>query len=347
MVAPFEESVPPIKYGGTELVVYNLVSELVKLGHEVTLFASGDSKVDCRLIPIFPQAIRTLEPYISDMKARDAAKYLGISKILKGLQDGDFDIIHNHIGWRFLLFYSLIHTPMVTTLHGPMDLAYQRVGFSADPNFSFISISDNQRKAFPTLSYIKTVYNGIDLTLFPFRANDPPQSEYGEYLFMLGRMSHEKGVKEAIQVAKATDKKLVIAAKIDAVDQKYWEEVKPMVDDKEIIYIGEIGFDKKTELLKNAYALLAPIQWEEPFGLNVIESMACGTPVLGMARGSFPELITHGKDGFLAHTVEEMVDQIPKVSSIDRRECRKTVETRFSRGIMARGYEDAYKKIIG
>jgi glycosyltransferase involved in cell wall biosynthesis len=347
MVAPFEETVPPTKYGGTELVVSHIVTVLTKLGHDVTLFASGDSKPACKLISIVPQAIRTQEPYISDMKAREAVKYLGISKIINVIQHDGYDIVHNHIGWRFLLFNELINKPIVTTLHGPMDLAYQRVGFNAKSGLPFVSISDNQRRAYPSLNYVKTVYNGIEIELFPFRGNSESITNgLGEYLFILGRMSPEKGVKEAIEVAKKSGKKLIIAAKVDAVDTKYYEEVKPMIDGQQIVFIGEVGFDQKTELLKNAYALLAPIQWEEPFGLNVVESMACGTPVLGMKRGSFPELITPGLDGFLATSVEEMAAQVGEVGKIDRADCRKTVETRFTREIMAQGYLEVYNKII-
>ena len=347
MVAPFEEAVPPLKYGGTELVVYNIVTELVALGHEVTVFGSGDSKVPCRLVPVFPQAVRTIEPYVSDMKAREAVKYLGIAKVVKALSAEPFDIVHNHIGWRFLLYHELIGQPVVTTLHGPMHLAYQRVGYDASPGLPFVSISDNQRKAYPSLNYVRTVYNGIDTSLFQLRGDtEPVSNNRGQYLFLLGRMSPEKGVKEAIDVAKSAGMKLIIAAKVDSVDLKYYEEVKPMIDGTHIEFIGEINFAEKVDLIKNAYALLAPIQWEEPFGLNLIEAMACGTPVLGMSRGSFPEIIENGRNGYLSSSVGEMSKQVADVAKISRNRCRAAVEERFTKAVMARGYLEVYNQIL-
>jgi glycosyltransferase involved in cell wall biosynthesis len=347
MVAPFEEAVPPYRYGGTELVVYNLVTTLVSLGHEVTVFGSGDSQVPCRLIPIFPQAIRTIEPYMSDLKAREAAKFLGISKIVSILQKEYFDIVHNHIGWRFLLSHALVSHPMITTLHGPMSMAYEKVGYEADSEASFVSISDNQRNAIPTLSYVKTVYNGIDASLFPFRGNTTKTlSNRGEYVVFLGRMSPEKGVMEAIEVARRTKKKLVIATKIDIVDQEYAQKVQSSMKGADVELLDEIDIGEKARLLGDATAMLAPIQWEEPFGLNVVESMACGTPVLGMARGSFPELITPGTNGFLAHTVDEMVADVARVSLLDRDACRQTVLARFTKERMTDAYIEAYQTVL-
>ena len=340
MLAPFEEPIPPTKYGGTELVIYNLITELVKMGHDVTLFATGDADVPCHVEAIFPHAIRTIAPFDTDAKARESIKWVGIGKVLKKLGDGSFDIIHNHNGWRFLSVSQSVRQPIVTTLHGPMNQVYQQVVFSSSKDFSFISISDNQRLAFPDLHYVATVYNGIDAVKFPF--SDKP----GTYFCLLGRFSPEKGVREAIAIAKKAGMLLKIAAKIDLVDKAFYESVKPEIDGKQIQFIGEIGFEEKTDLLKNAYALLAPIQWEEPFGLNVVEAMACGTPVIGTKRGSFPELITHGKNGFLGTTVEELASFIPHISSIKREDCRKTVEERFTSARMARGYEDAYREVL-
>lgn len=342
MVAPFEESVPPAKYGGTEVVVYNLITELIKQGHDVTLFATGDSKVPCRVVPIFPQSLRSLSPFDTDLKSREAAKFLGIGKVLEVLQKEQFDIVHNHIGWRLLLFYEHIHQPLVTTLHGPMSIGYQHIGFTASPSLEFISISNNQRKDFPTLDYVATVYNGIDLNHYQFQ-----RGSSDNYLLFLGRFSPEKGAREAIEIAKESGKKLLMAVKIDQVDKKYFEECRPLIDGKQIQLLGEMSMAEKVKYLQNAMALLAPIQWEEPFGLNVVESMACGTPVIGTSRGSFPELITHGKDGFLAKSVGDMVDFVKRINTVDRRECRKTVEERFTKEIMASKYIEVYKKIIG
>jgi len=340
LLAPFEEPVPPKKYGGTELIVFNLITELVKMGHDVTLFATGDAEVPCRVEAIFPRSIRTIAPYDTDQKAREAVKWVGIGRIIEKLQKEKFDIVHNHIGWRLLALGNLIKQPLVTTLHGPMHLTYQHVGFTASPDFQFVSISDNQRKAFPDLHYTATVYNGIEVEKFPF------SDKAGDYLCLLGRFSPEKGVKEAIAIARSVGMTLKIAAKIDLVDQPFYESVKPEIDGTHIQFMGELGFDEKTELLKNAYALLAPIQWEEPFGLNVVEAMACGTPVVGTKRGSFPELITHGKNGFLGTTVEELASFVSQIPTIERAYCRKTVEERFTTKIMAEGYLRVYAQVI-
>ncbi|HCM82021.1 TPA: glycosyl transferase [Patescibacteria group bacterium] len=340
MLAPFEEPVPPKKYGGTELVIYNLITELVKMGHDVTLFGTGDAEVPCRLEAIFPASIRTLPPFDTDQKAREAVKWVGIGNVLRKLANEPFDIIHNHNGWRFLSVSSCVRRPIVTTLHGPMDQVYQQVVFSSSPDFAFISISDNQRVAYPTLQYVQTVYNGIDVSKFPF------SEKAGGYLCLLGRFSPEKGVKEAIKIARMTGMPLKIAAKIDFVDRQFYESVKPEIDGRQIQFVGEISFEEKTDLLKNAYALLAPIQWEEPFGLNVIESMACGTPVVGTKRGSFPELIEQGKTGFLGTTAEELASFVSHIPMIKRLDCRKAVEERFTSTIMAEGYLQAYQRVL-
>jgi glycosyltransferase involved in cell wall biosynthesis len=340
VLAPFEESVPPKKYGGTESVVYNLIVELVALGHDVTMFGTGDSNVPCKVVPIFPHTIRSIEPYASDMQMRDAAKFLGIGKVLAHLENEQFDIIHNNLGWRFLLFAKTFHMPLVTTLHNPISKGQEQMGFLAYPDLQFVSISDNQRKPLPELQYVKTVYNGIDLDMYPF------SETHDGYLFFLGRMSQEKGVKEAIDVAKKTNRRLLIAAKVDLVDEPYYEMVKPFIDGKQIMMLGEITGAEKTKLLQQATALVSPIQWEEPFGLVAIEAMSCGTPVLGMARGAYPEIITPGRNGFLATTVDEMITQVGQIASIDRHACRKTVEERFTRRHMAEEYVRVYEKIL-
>jgi len=340
ILAPFEERVPPKKYGGTELIVSNLITELVRMGHDVTLFGTGDSEVPCKVEAIFPNPIRSIPPYDTDPKARESIKWVGIGKLVEKLQHESFDMVHNHIGWRLLALGNLIHQPMVTTLHGPMHLAYQHVGFAASPSYQFVSISDNQRKAFPNLQYVATVYNGIEIEKFPF------SPDTGNYLFLLGRFSPEKGVKEAIEIAKITGMTLKIAAKIDLVDQPFYESLKSEIDGKQIQFIGEIGFTEKIELLKHAYALLAPIQWEEPFGLNVIEAMACGTPVIGSKRGSFPEIITHGVTGFLGSSVSELASFINEIHTIDRSVCRKAVAERFTSKTMAEGYVSVYQQVL-
>ncbi|MBI5614617.1 glycosyltransferase family 4 protein [Candidatus Gottesmanbacteria bacterium] len=340
ILAPIEETVPPTKYGGTELVVFNLITQLVKRGHDVTLYGTGDSVAPCKIVPIVEKAIRTIPPYDTDPKARETAKWIGIGKILSEVQKDEYDIVHSNIGWRMALFGKSVKAPLITTLHGPIGDPYTSAAYSAVPNLPFVSISNNQRKGLPSLNFVDTVYNGIDVSKFPFV--EKPE----EYLLFLGRFSPEKGPEIAIEVAKRTGKRLIIAAKIDQVDRAFYEKHASKIDGKQIQFVGEISFDEKVKLLGGASALLAPIQWEEPFGLNVTEAMACGTPVLGCPRGSFPEIITDGKTGFLSATVDEMVGRVADIASIDRRECRTRVETYFSIEKMADGYERVYEKVM-
>lgn len=342
LVAPFEESVPPHKYGGTEMVVANLATELDRRGHDVTLYATGDSQVPCKLVPIFPQAIRTQEKFSNDPKMREMAKFVGISRVIKELRFGGFDIVHNHIGWRFTMFSHLLPMPIITTLHGPPGEPYQKFIHEEFPKSEhYISISDNQRKSFPELPYAATVYNGIDLSQYALK-----EKEDGDYFLFLARFSPEKGAKEAIEIAKRVGKKLVIATKIDTVDKPYYESCKELIEQSQVEFVGEIGMETKIRLLQNATALLAPIQWEEPFGLFIVEAMACGTPAVAWNRGSFPEIISHGIDGFLGNSVEELAYYAEMVPSISKDVCRKKVEQLFTKERMADGYIQAYEKVI-
>jgi len=273
-ISPFEERVPPKKYGGTELIIYNITQELIKRGHKVYLIAPGDSQTKAKLLPSFPKALRTYTE-TQDMKTRDSLKFIGVGKVLEHLKNIDADIIHNHLGWRLLPFSPIIKMPIVTTLHGPLYIDYQKLIYGKFKKANYISISKNQREPFPSLNYVGNVYNGIDVSIFPF--NKKPKN----YLAFLGRMSPEKGPVEAIKIAKKAKMKLIMAAKVDIVDKEFFlNQVKPLIDGRQIKFIGEIGHKKKTELLKNAKALIAPIQWEEPFGLFLIEPMACGPPVI-------------------------------------------------------------------
>lgn len=344
LVAPFEESVPPKKYGGTEMVVANLATELHKRGHDVTLYATGDSEVPCMLVPIFPQSIRTQEKFVQDSKMREMAKYVGISRVIKELRFGGFDIVHNHIGWRFTMFSHLIPMPVITTLHGPPGEPYQKFIHEEFPTVEqYVSISENQRKSYTDLPYVANVYNGLDLADYPMPTDEKKDGEY--YLF-LARFSPEKGAKEAIEIAKRVGKKLVIAAKIDTVDKEYYESCKALLETSEVEFVGEIGMDTKIRLLQNATALLAPIQWEEPFGLFIVEAMACGVPAVAWNRGSFNEIITQGVDGFLGTSVEELAYYAGMVGSLSKQACRKKVEEKFTKEIMTDGYIAAYEKII-
>jgi len=337
-LVPFEETVPPTKYGGAELVASNLSDGLVKMGHNVTLYSVGGSHTKAKLVKIFPTALRAM--HSTDLKARESMKFMGVGKVLSLVGEGKFDIVHNHIGWRVLPFLHLIPAPVVTTLHGPLDIAYQQFVYSHYKTAPYVSISNNQRKPMK-LNFAATVYNGIRVDKFTFK--DKKQ----DYLAFLGRMSPEKGPVQAIQVAKKTKKKLIMAAKVDAVDIKFFEsQVKPHIDGKQIIFLGEVGHEGKNKLLKNAAGLLALIQWEEPFGLFMAEANACGTPVIAMARGAAPEVVADKKTGYLVHSVAEAVKMVPKLSLIKPRACRERAQKHFSVEAMVNGYYNVYQKLI-
>jgi len=339
-IAPFEEPVPPKKYGGTELVVYNLTEELVRRGHEVVLFASGDSKTSARLLPVFPKALRKTK-IGSDLKTREAYKFLGISQILSTLLKERFDIIHNHIGWRLLPFAQILQDKIITTLHGPLNIGYQKLIYKKFHDLPYISISKNQRTPLSKLNFVANIYNGIDIERFPF--NYKPK----DYLAFLGRMSPEKGPVEAIKIAKKAKMKLIMAAKIDLVDQEYFaREVKPLIDDKQIKFIGEVNHQGKVKLLKNAKALITPIQWEEPFGLFFVEAMACGTPVIAFRMGSVPEVVKDGKTGFIVKNIKEAVEAVKNIDQIKREDCRIWVEKNFPIKKMVDDYEKIYYQIV-
>lgn len=343
LLAPVEENVPPPKYGGTELVVSNLAEGLTKAGHEVHLYATGESQTSAKLIPVFERPVRVLTPDSKDMKLREAFKYLAIGKMFELLGREKYDIVHNHIGWRLMSFQSLMPAPMVTTLHGPLDASYVNYVYKQFQGSNYISISDVQRRPMPDLNYTATVYNGIQVEKFEF--NPSPK----DYVAFLGRMSPEKGPKQAIMAAKAAGVKLVMAAKIDAVDQDYFKkEIEPLIDGEQVKFIGEVDHVGKVALLKDAKALLALIQWEEPFGLFMTEAMACGTPVIATMRGSVPELVEHGKNGYIVeNTAEAAATAIREISNINRQACRTVVEQRFSVEKMVEGYLTAYQKVVG
>lgn len=349
LLAPFEESVPPYKYGGTELIVYYLAQILSKK-HSVFLLATGDSKTKANLVPIFPRSIRK-EKISQDIQIRESLKYVGTAKVVQELKKINPDIIHNHLGWRFLPFVPFFKIPVLTTLHGPLNIPYQQFVYSQFKNFPFVSISNSQRKPFKVLNFVATVYNGIDVKQFNF--NDKPK---GDYFAFLARMSPEKGPLQAIQAAKKAGIKLKMAAKVDIVDKIYFErKIKPLIDGKQIRFIGEIGAKEKNEFLKNAKGLLCPLQWEEPFGLFMIEAMACGTPVIAFNRGSVPEIIKNGETGFICkpNDLNSMVKAIKKVYQMPEKEyskmrylCRKHVEKNFTAEKMVSEYEKIYKKIV-
>ena len=341
ILAPFEETVPPKKYGGTELVVYNVIEQLAKRGHEVTLVAAGNCQTSARLVKIFETTVREM-PEASDINFRNAYKYIGLGRVAEYFSQNKFDIIHNNIGWRVLAFEKILGSPVITTLHGPLDVPYQQKVYGTYKASNYVSISLSQRKPMPELNFVANVYNGLDMDKFKFFP------EGGDYFAFLGRMSPEKGPVQAIQAAKAAGVKLIMAAKVDSVDKKYFEnEVKPLIDNKQIQFIGEVDHAGKLELLGHAKALLGLIQWEEPFGLFFTESMACGTPVIAMNRGSVPELVKDGITGYICSSQEEAVAAIGKIEALDRKTSYEHVLNNFSSVQMADGYLEAYKKVIG
>ncbi len=344
-------SVPPKKYGGTELIVSHLTEELIKRGHQVTLFASGDSITRAKLISVCPKALYGVGipwtdafwPLLHTSTAFEKAK--------------NFDIIHNHFHYFGLSFSSLVKTPVVTTYHGDFATAEKNPAkYQILEKFKrnyFISISNLQRKFTKVnLNFIATVYNGINLKEFKF--NNKSQN----YLVWLGRITEKKGIIEAIRAAKKIKLPLKIAAKIDKnylPDVKFYEEkVKPLIDGKQIQYLGEVTGSVRNELLRNALALLNPIKWNEPFGLVMPEAMACGTPVVAFNRGSVPEIVKDGKTGFVVSqfdkkkkiNIKGLVEAIKKVDQIDRKECRRRVEENFTVEKMVDGYEEVYYKIV-
>jgi glycosyltransferase involved in cell wall biosynthesis len=340
LLAPFEETVPPVKYGGIELVVYSLAEELKKMGQDVTLLASGDSHTSTKLAKCVPKAIRTLKQ-ARNQRTRVALNYQGVARAIEIINEGDFDIVHNHLGWEPLLFKNSINSPLVTTLHGTLADPTEKLMYDQYKESTFISISDSQRRHGPSLNYVATVHNGIDVGSFDY--SDKP----GDYLAFLGRISPEKGPAYAIEIAKKTGQRLVIAAKIDPLDEQYFDAfIEPLVDGEQISFIGEIGHKAKVELLKNARALLSPSQWDEPFGLVNIEAMACGTPVVAINRGSMPEIIINNKTGYLCSNIDEMIDSIDRIDMINRFDCRKHVEENFSSGLMAERYLKVYNQLV-
>lgn len=333
-IAPLEETVPPRTYGGIELIVHNLAEEMVQLGHDVYLLGTGDSKTSAQLVPIIPQAIRNAYSPEEIDNWRNFIKMFHISTILKKIREIQPDIVHNHYSWRLVQFADFIDCPMYTTVHDSITSEHEQYTFLAHPDENYISISDNQRLALPEINWISTIYNGIQVDTFKVNT-----SKKRDYFAFLGRTSPEKGLKEICQMIKKTKHKLKIAAKIDSVDREYFEhEIKPLIDGKQIEFIGEVNHEQKTEFLRHAKSLLLWLNWEEPFGLVVIEAMACGTPVIVTKRGSMPEIIVDKKTGFLVESLDQMQHALNHVTDINPQDCRKHVEQNFSARRMAQEY---------
>lgn len=337
MVAPLAEAVPPRLYGGTERVVSVLTEELVRRGHDVTLFASADSTTAATLVPCAQVGLR-LDPTVRDFVAYTL---IGLSEVYGRAHE--FDVIHNHVDYLAFPFARLTGAPTISTTHGRLDLPEIQRLYRVFPEAPLVSISNNQRTHLPDARWAATVYNGIDLSNFQFRA------EPDDYLVFLGRISPEKRPDRAIAIALDAGMRLVIAAKVDPTDQSYYEHaIAPLIrDNPRIEYIGEVDEREKDELLGGAYAYLFPIDWPEPFGLTMIEAMATGTPVVAYRAGSAPEVIVDGVTGYVCDTVHAMVEAISNVSQINRADCRRHVERYFSTKAMAYGYEQVYSTFVG
>ena len=335
-VAPLWERVPPPAYGGIELIVSLLTEELVRRGHEVTLFASGDSITTAKLSSVHPRALRL------DSSIREYGIYemLHLSSVYD--RAADFDVIHSHMCCAGLPYAKLVKTPTVHTLHGIFTPDNEKLFVHARRQ-PFVSISDAQREERLGLNYAATVYNGIDTSQYPFHA----QPDESPYLAFVGRISPEKGAHHAIAIARQAGWKLKMAGKVDPVDVGYYEsEIKPLIDGQQIEYLGEVTHNEKTALLGGAVATLFPITWREPFGLVMVESMATGTPVIAMRMGSTTEVIRHGQTGFLCDRLEDYPAAIARAGSLDRMVCREHVLTHFSVKQMVDGYEAVYRQVM-
>ena len=335
-VAPLYESVPPKLYGGTERVVSWLTEELVRLGHEVTLFASGDSQTAARLVPACPRALWR------DERCRETLPHHVRLMELVFQDVSRFDVIHFHTDYLHFPLLRHHRCASVTTLHGLLYVPDLGAMFADYPEVPLISISDEQRRPIPRANWRGTVYHGLPRDLHTFREGP------GKYLAFLGRVSPEKGLDRAVAIARATGMPLKVAAKIYPEERDYFKRtIEPLLEESRsfVEFVGEVGGKSKDEFLGRAHALLFPISWAEPFGLVMIEAMACGTPVIGFRCGSVPEVIADGETGFVVETVEQAVVAVRRVECLDRRRCRQVFEERFDVGRMARDYLDVYRSL--
>jgi glycosyltransferase involved in cell wall biosynthesis len=334
-VCPLFERVPPRYYGGTERVVSYLTEELVRQGHDVTLFASGDSLTQARLVPCCDEGLR-LGGRCQDATCHHLAM---VEEVYR--RASDFDIVHFHIDYIHFPATRREQLANITTLHGRLDIPDLVPLYRKFRDMPLVSISNAQRKPLPWANWQATVYHGLPLDLFRFeeRAED--------YLVFLGRISPEKRPDLAIEIARRADRELRIAAKVDRADREYFEEhIQPLFRLPHVTYLGEVGGDQKAALLAKAAGMLFPIDWPEPFGLVMIESMACGTPVIAFPRGSVPEVINDGLTGFICRTVEEAVEAVRRLPQLNRRRCREVFERRFNVSRMAADYLKVYQQMI-
>lgn len=336
-VAPLYERVPPRLYGGTERVVSYITEELVRRGHDVTLFASGDSIIQAKLVAGYPQALR-----LAGLSEQGMFLHLPmLSDVFERASDR-FDVIHSHLDYWSFPFAHFCPVPTVSTMHGRLDIDALKPVYARYPDVPLVSISDSQRRPLPFVNWASTVYHGLPRDLLRFSPGP------GKYLAFLGRISPEKRPDLAIEVARRAGIPLKIAAKVDRVDNDYYlTNIKPKLSPPDIEYIGEINETEKNEFLGDAIALLFTIEWPEPFGLAMIEAMACGTPVISRPYGSVPEIVNPGVSGFIEDGVPELVAAVKRVQTLSRARCREEFERRFTVETMIDNYERVYRKLIG
>lgn len=336
LISPPWIRVPPKGYGGIEWVVALLADKLKERGHDVTLYATGDSKTKAKLRYTFNEG-QTSKLGTFSMVVYDSMQVSDALKIAE-----EFDIVHDHSGFLVVAFSHKIKVPVLHTLHGPFNDDTKTFYTHFKDACYYNAISEYQRQCLPVLNYVDTIYNAIDVANYPF------SEEKEDYMIMVSRISPDKANHLAIQVAKELGEKLILVGKVDPKDRAYFEaKVKPLIDGKQIIFTGEVEESEKRRLLKLAKCFVFPIQWPEPFGLVMIEAMACGTPVVAIRNGSIPEIIENGKVGYIVDSVDEMADAVKKASvSIEPKACREYVLSRFSPEVMANNYENAYRKIL-
>ena len=336
-VAPLTEAVPPKLYGGTERVVSWLTEELVALGHDVTLFASGDSQTSAKLEATWPKALR-LDGAVRDP---NALHIVMLERVRRKCDDEEFDFLHFHLDYYPFSLFQRQPTPFLTTLHGRLDLPEHQPVFSTF-KAPVISISNAQRRPVPQANWLRTIHHGLPENLLT------PQPVKPSYLGVLGRIAPEKGVDRAIRIATRCGIPLKIAAKVDRADQDYYDElIRPMIESNPLVeYIGEISDREKSDFLSGAISLLVPIDWSEPFGLVMIEAMACGTPVVAYNRGSVAEIVDDGKTGFVVEDEISAVAAVGRLADLDRAEIRKIFERRFTARRMALDYLSAYRSLM-
>jgi glycosyltransferase involved in cell wall biosynthesis len=336
-VAPLTEAVPPRLYGGTERVVHWLTEELVALGNDVTLFASGDSQTSARLEATWPKALR-LDGSVRDA---NALHIVMLERVRQKCDDEEFDFLHFHLDYYPFSLFSRQSTPFLTTLHGRLDLPEHQPVFTTFSSIPVISISNAQRRPVPQANWICTIHHGLPEKLLTPRPVTPG------YLAVLGRIAPEKGVDRAIKIAIRCGIPLKIAAKVDRADQDYYDEIiRPLIDHPLVEYIGEIGDHEKSDFLSGAIGLLVPIDWPEPFGLVMIEAMACGTPVIAYNRGSVPEIIDEGLTGFIVEDETSAVSAVSRLFKLNRDAIRKQFEVRFTARRMALDYLAGYRSLM-